>query len=59
MNRIVLAFAVVCGLATTWIDTRPTVADARISGAMLFTAAAICGFAAPRRVWIWALAVGA
>jgi hypothetical protein len=59
MNRIVLAFAVVCGLVITWIDTRPDWRNAGITGGMLFAAAAICAVAAPRRVWIWALAVGA
>jgi hypothetical protein len=59
MNRIVLAVAVACGLAIMWIDTRPDWHNAGITGGMLFAVAAVCGFVAPRRVWIWALAAGA
>ncbi len=53
-----LAVAVVVGLGIAWVDSRPTWDDTGITAGVVLLASAAFGFVAPRRPWLWALAVG-
>jgi hypothetical protein len=54
-----LALAVCVGLFFAWIDSRPGWDDAGVMAGILLASSMICGCAAPRRPWLWALAIGA
>ncbi|HOU40634.1 MAG TPA: hypothetical protein PK829_05150 [Promineifilum sp.] len=53
-----LIAAVVVGLAIAWVDSRPTWDDTGITAGVVLLTSAVFGFVAPRRPWLWALAVG-
>lgn len=59
MNRLMLALALVDGLAIARIDSGPTWDDAGITAGMLFISAGFFTLLAPRRPWLVALLVGA
>lgn len=59
MTRYLLPLAIACGLAITWIDTRPTWDDTGITAGLLVLTSAAFGVIAPRMPWRWALAIGA
>ena len=58
MNRTLLVAAVLVGLAIAYVDSRPTWDDAGITAFSMLLAAGLFGLIAPRRPWLWALAVG-
>lgn len=55
---VLLILAVVVGVLIGWVDTRPTWDDAGVTAAAILSVTAILGAAAPKRAWVWALAVG-
>ena len=57
-DRIVLLAGIIFGLTITNIDARSNWDDTGVTAFCLVVAAAMCGFIAPRRPWMWALAVG-
>jgi len=57
-DRVVLVVAVVVGLIIAYVDSRPNWDDTGITAFAMLGAAGILGLTAPRRVWLWALAVG-
>ncbi len=50
--------ALVVGLGIAWVDSRPTWDDTGITAGVVLLATAAFGFVAPRRPWVWALAIG-
>ena len=56
---VLLAVALIMGVAITYVDSRPTWDDTGITAAAVGGTCAVLGFLAPRRAWLWALAVGA
>jgi len=58
MDRFILPIAIVCGLAIRWVDTRPSWDDTGVTAFALLATASVLALIAPRRVWLWALAVG-
>jgi len=56
--RIILGVALACGVAIAYVDSRPTWDDSGVSALAMLATAALCGVLAPRRAWLWALAVG-
>ena len=56
-SKIVLALAVLSGLAIAWIDSRPNWDDTGITVGMILGAATIFGLFTSRRPWMTALAV--
>ena len=53
-----LLLAIALGLAIAWVDSRPHWDDTGITAGSLFLSAALLGLIAPRRPWLWALAIG-
>jgi hypothetical protein len=51
--------AIMAGLAIAWVDSRPGWDDTGLTAAAVFLAAAFFAAVAPRKPWLWALAVGA
>jgi hypothetical protein len=58
MNRLLFAGAVILGLAIAWVDARPTWDDTGITVGALLLSAGVLGWMAPKRPWLWALAIG-
>ncbi len=58
LNRSLLVAAVAVGLAIAYVDSRPGWDDAGITAFSMLLAAGLFGLIAPRRAWLWALAVG-
>jgi hypothetical protein len=58
MSKLVLLFAIACGLIFAYIDSRPNFDDAGILVFGIVVVAAAFGFVWPIRVWRWALAIG-
>ena len=58
LNRVVLVAAITVGLAIAYVDSRPHWDDAGITAFSMLVAAGVFGLIAPRRPWLWALAVG-
>ncbi|MGH7583969.1 MAG: hypothetical protein ACREL5_12155 [Gemmatimonadales bacterium] len=58
LDILLLAVAIVCGLAIAWVDSRPGWDDTGITAFAMLLAATVLGFIAPRRPWRWALAIG-
>ena len=57
-NRVVLAAAIAVGLAIAYVDSRPNWDDTGITAFSMLIAAGGFALIAPRRPWLWALAVG-
>ena len=55
---VLLVLAIVLGLGMAWVDSRPTWDDTGITAGVVLLASAAFAFVAPRRPWVWALAVG-
>ncbi|MBX7251058.1 MAG: hypothetical protein K1X50_03675 [Candidatus Promineofilum sp.] len=55
---VLLAVAVVVGASIAWMDGRPTWDDTGITAGVVLLLSAAFGFVAPRRPWVWALAIG-
>jgi hypothetical protein len=55
---MLLVAASAVGLAIAYVDSRPSWDDAGISAFSMLIAAGLFGLIAPRRPWLWALAVG-
>jgi len=55
---VLLVVAVMMGASVAWIDSRPTWDDTGITAGVVLLLSAVFGFVAPRRPWVWALAVG-
>lgn len=53
-----LILAGLFGLLLAWLDTRPNWDDTAVLLGLILAATAFLGIRAPRRAWIWALAVG-
>ena len=58
LHWILLAAAVLLGLAIAWLDSRPHWDDAGITAGLLLLSAGLLGLVGPRRPWLWALATG-
>jgi hypothetical protein len=58
MFRVLLAVAVLLGASIAWVDSRPTWDDTGITAGVVLLASVAFGFVAPRRPWVWALAIG-
>lgn len=58
MQKALLAVAMAAGLLIAWADSRPGWDDAGMTAAALVVAAAVVGFSARRRPWLFGLAVG-
>lgn len=58
MSKLVLLFAITCGLFFAYIDSRPNFDDTGILVFGIVAAAAAFGFVWPTQVWRWALAIG-
>ena len=56
---VLLVLAILLGLGIAWVDSRPAWDDTGISAGVVLLASAGFAFAAPRRPWVWALAIGA
>jgi len=59
MQRFLLPLALAVGGLITWLDSRPGWDDTGVTAAAVLLSCALLGFFAPRRPWLWALAVGA
>lgn len=57
-KTLLLAAAVLVGLAIAYVDSRPTWDDAGVTAFAILTAAGIFGLVSPHRPWVWALAIG-
>ena len=57
-NRLLFGAAVAIGLLIAYVDSRPHWDDAGITAFAMLGSAGILGLIAPRRAWLWALAVG-
>jgi hypothetical protein len=57
-NRVLLVLAVLIGMTIAYVDSRPTWDDTGITAFSMLLAAGLFGLVAPRRVWVWAIAVG-
>jgi hypothetical protein len=55
---VLLVTGVAMGLAIAWMDSRPHWDDTGITVGSLLLSAMVLGAIAPRRVWVWGLAVG-
>ena len=58
MTRWLLCGAIVCGLLLSYVDSRPTWDDTGITAGVVLLLCGLLGLLAPRRPWMWALAVG-
>lgn len=59
MNKIFLTlFAVFCGAAITYVDSRPNWDDTGITALAIFVTCGVLAFTSPHRWWLWAIAVG-
>lgn len=58
IDWLLLAGALVLGLALALVDSSPGWDDTGLSAAALLVAAALFGAARPSRAWLWALALG-
>lgn len=59
LEWVMLAPAVITGLAIAWIDSRPHWDDAGITAGLLLLGSGLLGLGMTRRAWMIALAVGA
>lgn len=50
--------AIAVGVAIAWVDSRPNWDDTGITAMSMAIASGILGLAAPKRPWLWALAIG-
>lgn len=55
---ILLIVAITLGVFIGWVDSSPKWDDSGITSMMLFGSATLLGFAMPKRIWVWALAIG-
>jgi hypothetical protein len=58
MQKILLVVALLAGGIITCVDSRPTWDDTGMTAIALLAVCGILGLIAPRRPWLWALAVG-
>lgn len=59
MNKTFLTLlAVFCGAAITYVDSRPNWDDTGITAITILVTCAVFAFSAPKRWWLWAIAVG-
>ena len=58
LNRVVFVLAVVTGIAIAYVDSRPHWDDTGVTVFAMVVSAAIFGLIAPRKPWLWALAIG-
>jgi hypothetical protein len=58
MNRLLFFGAVALGLAIAYLDSRPTWDDTGITAFALLVSAGLLAIIAPKRPWMWVLAVG-
>ena len=58
IDRLVWLAATIIGVAIAYVNSRLTWDDSGFIAFSLIAASALCGFAAPRRPWRWALAIG-
>ena len=57
-HRLVAVLASLVGLAIAYVDSRPHWDDTGITAGSMLLSAGLFGLIAPRRPWLWALAVG-
>lgn len=57
-NRLLFCAAVAAGLSVAYIDSSPGWDATGITAFSMFIVAAVLGFFAPQRPWLWALGVG-
>jgi hypothetical protein len=57
-DQSLLAAGVLAGLAIAYVDSRPNWDDTGITALALAASGGVLGLIAPRRPWLWALAVG-
>ncbi|MCX6539258.1 MAG: hypothetical protein NT151_10060 [Acidobacteria bacterium] len=58
MQKILLAVALVLGGLITYVDSQPTWDDTGVTALAILVTCGSLGFMAPKRPWLWALAVG-
>jgi len=58
MQKILLTVALVFGGLIAFVDSRPAWDDTGVTAAATLVACGVLGFVAPKRPWLWALAVG-
>ncbi len=58
MPLLLFAVATLVGLGFAYVDSRPNFDDTGLLAFAIAIACAVFGFVAPRRAWLWALAVG-
>jgi hypothetical protein len=58
MSKVLLPIALGLGLLIAYVDSRPNWDDAGLTALALLASSGLCGVLAPRRPWVWALAVG-
>lgn len=55
---VFLLIALAIGLSLAWVDSRPGWDDTAVMVGAILLITAVFGVLQPRRVWIWALAIG-
>jgi hypothetical protein len=58
MQKILVAVALFAGGMITYVDSRPTWDDTGVTALAILVACGTLAFMAPKRPWLWALAVG-
>ena len=58
MQKIVLAVALSVGGLIAYVDSRPTWDDTGVTALAILVVCGLLGLLAPKRPWLWALAVG-
>ncbi len=58
MSKLILLFAIACGLFFAYVDSRPNFDDTGILVFGIVAVAAAFGFVWPAQAWRWALAIG-
>ena len=57
-DRLLFTAAVLVGLAIAYVDSSPNWDDTAVTAFFMVVAAGVLGFVAPRRPWLWAVAIG-
>jgi hypothetical protein len=58
LDQLLFVAAVLVGLAIAYVDSRPNWNDAGVTAWSMVVAAGVFSAVAPRRPWLWALAIG-
>jgi hypothetical protein len=58
VKRMLIVAALCAGALITYVDSRPTWDDSGITACAILVTCGTLAFVAPKRPWVWALAVG-